>query len=446
MNLQSLLSLLLTFGILCLCWSSARLWHWAWGRWLLGQPLLEFEPRRETPWSWTEVLFGLVVMILLPGLAVSTVRPWLPPSELPVERSEPRTTPVTPPLAHRAEDGVRTRADAVSSTPAGLTTDASASGASSAQPDVTKRKQNEGDRNGLTMMEASEREPLAELNPPQMFIASLASLVACMISIGWVLFRTDADRGSDLGLTLARARSDVRLGWVAFVMLAPVVYAIQFVLVLWFPSRHPLTTMFLQNPSWSIFLLAGFAAVMVAPLVEEFLFRVLLQGWLEKVGRQFQASSARSRGVGPSDPNLSDSGAPHPSSVAGRSGVHGGALERPSGSATVTGDTGSMGAWMEPLPGSSLITSEAGLRVSVQTRVAPPPRWPLIATSLLFAGLHGTHGPDPIPLFVFAMGLGYLYERTHRILPSLVLHATLNSTSVLVLGIALLTGERPAAG
>ena len=446
MNLQSLLSLLLTFGVLCLCWSSAQLWHWAWGRWLLGQPLLEFEPRRETPWSWTEVLFGLVVVILLPGLAVSTARPWLPPSELPAEQNEPRTAPVTPPLAQHAEDGVRPRADAVSSNPAGLTSDASASGASSAQLDVTRRKQNEGDGNGLTMTEASEREPLAELNPQQMFIASLASLVACMISIGWVLFRTDADRGSDLGLTLARARSDVRLGLVAFVMLAPVVYVIQFVLVVWFPSRHPLTTMFLQNPSWSVFLLAGFAAVLVAPLVEEFLFRVLLQGWLEKVGRQLLASSVRSREPIPGDPSPGDSGAPHRASVAGRSGVHGGALERPSGSASVTGATGSMAARMEPTPGSSLITAEAGILVSGQARVEPPPRWPLIATSLLFAGLHGTHGPDPIPLFIFAMGLGYLYERTHRILPSLVLHATLNSTSVLVLGIALLTGERPDAG
>lgn len=436
MNLQSLLSLLLTFGVFCLCWSSARLWYWAWGRWLLGQPWLEFEPRRETPWSWTEVLFGLVVVILLPGLAVSIIRPWLPPSARPAEQ----TAPHTPLLAPQAADAVPRRHDSHASAPASATTASTASGNASTQPDVTPQKQSEADGNGLTLMAGSEDERLVELNPLQMFVASLASLVACLISIGWVLFRTDADRGSDLGLTLARAQSDIKLGLVAFVMLAPVVYAIQFVLVLWFPSRHPLTTMFLRNPSWSVFLLAGFAAVLVAPLVEEFLFRVLLQGWLEKVGRQLLPNAVRASGSTPSSPV-----ARHQASLEARRGMDREKLERPSESLAVISNTGPLADRIEPPPGSSLPDSDDPILVTTQTQAHPPPRWPLIATSLLFAGLHGTHGPDPIPLFVFSIGLGYLYERTHRILPSLILHATLNSTSVAVLGIALLTGEAPTS-
>jgi membrane protease YdiL (CAAX protease family) len=38
--------------------------------------------------------------------------------------------------------------------------------------------------------------------------------------------------------------------------------------------------------------------------------------------------------------------------------------------------------------------------------------------------------PDPIPLFFLAIALGTLYQRTHRLVPSIVLHALLNSSSV----------------
>ena len=38
--------------------------------------------------------------------------------------------------------------------------------------------------------------------------------------------------------------------------------------------------------------------------------------------------------------------------------------------------------------------------------------------------------PDPIPIFFFAVGIGVLYFRTHRILPCIVLHAMLNGISV----------------
>jgi membrane protease YdiL (CAAX protease family) len=38
--------------------------------------------------------------------------------------------------------------------------------------------------------------------------------------------------------------------------------------------------------------------------------------------------------------------------------------------------------------------------------------------------------PDPIPLLLFASVLGFLYFRTHRIVPSIVLHMALNGTTM----------------
>ena len=40
---------------------------------------------------------------------------------------------------------------------------------------------------------------------------------------------------------------------------------------------------------------------------------------------------------------------------------------------------------------------------------------------------------DPLPLFYFALVLGTLYYRTHRIVPSIVTHAALNATTLALL-------------
>ena len=67
-------------------------------------------------------------------------------------------------------------------------------------------------------------------------------------------------------------------------------------------------------------------------------------------------------------------------------------------------------------------------------RVIPPQRparpigpW---RSALIFAVLHLSHGPDWVPLFVLALGLGYVYRQTHRILPCIVVHFLLNACSM----------------
>ena len=39
--------------------------------------------------------------------------------------------------------------------------------------------------------------------------------------------------------------------------------------------------------------------------------------------------------------------------------------------------------------------------------------------------------PDPVPLFFFALALGYLYQRTHRLAPSVALHVAFNAIPVI---------------
>ena len=59
----------------------------------------------------------------------------------------------------------------------------------------------------------------------------------------------------------------------------------------------------------------------------------------------------------------------------------------------------------------------------------------LLFSGLLENGLRSIHSPisgDPLPIFFLALALGTLYRRTHRMMPSLVLHIGLNGSSVLL--------------
>jgi membrane protease YdiL (CAAX protease family) len=202
------------------------------------------------------------------------------------------------------------------------------------------------------------------------------------------------------------------LGLSAFVMLAPPVYAVQVLLVQFVPSRHPLILLLKENPDPRFLMIIGLSAVAVAPLSEEFFFRLLLQGWLEKeavvgagrrgllsVGWLGKETDKEVCVVEPQDNNPDV-----PPSVAGTNEME------------VSNETG---------------VPEDGEGMTV-------PNWPILASGALFALMHASHGPDPIPLFLFALGLGYLYQRTHRILPSIIAHLLLNFCSLAALTMELI--------
>ena len=49
------------------------------------------------------------------------------------------------------------------------------------------------------------------------------------------------------------------------------------------------------------------------------------------------------------------------------------------------------------------------------------------------AAVHVNHGPAAAALFVFAVGLGWTYQRTHRIIPCVIAHLLLNACSLALL-------------
>lgn len=229
----------------------------------------------------------------------------------------------------------------------------------------------------------------------------LIPLLTVALGLPLIYLRSGA-KLPDFGWSHGHFRGDVRLGLIAFAMLSPPVYALQAMLVTyWQPSVHPLVEGFRQTRDIPLFILAALAAVIVAPLVEELLFRVLLQGFLEKA---FSGRCSAVELVLGSAPPLGNEPLP--------------CTEYSVPSASPESPVTSFGSAIEgqanqkqPLPG--------------------PAAWLSVAiSSLVFALLHWQHGPDWIPLILLAAGLGYLYQRTHRLLPSLTVHAALNAASM----------------
>jgi membrane protease YdiL (CAAX protease family) len=141
----------------------------------------------------------------------------------------------------------------------------------------------------------------------------------------------------------------------------------------------------------SVMLLACVSTVVVAPICEEVAFRLLFQGLLEK----------REDEVVRIDPE----GGP---------------------------DEWTVQAWNTTLEDS---TKPLLMRGPARRGLAGLPYgWmPIVASSLLFGLAHAGYGPEPVPLFLFAILLGYVFQRTHRILPCIVAHALFNAVTMLAL-------------
>jgi membrane protease YdiL (CAAX protease family) len=203
------------------------------------------------------------------------------------------------------------------------------------------------------------------------------SLVAAVgvARVVWLTFaivylsRVEGAYFDDMGFDTRKLESDLRLGVLAFLAAALPVYGIQYLFtqILEFKSKHPLVQLTEHLPTAGVLVLTSIVAVGVAPLVEEFLLRVLLQGWLEKK----QIEARQRRGENP---------------------------DRPAGFG------------------------------------------PIAVSAAVFALLHVGNGPDWVALFVLALFLGYVYQRTHRIVAPLTLHVCVNSLAMLELWRAFLAG------
>ena len=245
------------------------------------------------------------------------------------------------------------------------------------------------------------------------FIALMVSAGCSAAAFGfswvWLSLRTGAS-AADLGFRVDRFWWDIAIGVAAFVMLAPVVFGVQLILVLIMgPTQHPLILLLQKSPEWRLFLAASLNAVIVAPVVEEYFFRSLWQGWTESLRLPMHPEEAL-LGCKPTPEIVSDQRLAEP------------LKEVPAPNAN---------------PYAAPVLQEMPARdVETAQVVSPYQRtiwWPILVSATLFALAHFSHGPDGVALFVLAVGLGYLYQRTRSLTPSIVVHFLLNATSMIML-------------
>jgi membrane protease YdiL (CAAX protease family) len=245
-------------------------------------------------------------------------------------------------------------------------------------------------------------------------LAATAAGVFLLVKVS----RADA---SDLGLPESGREifADAALGVVATLSAMLPMYVLLSILVGIFGevSHNPLLERLAKDATPSMLAIISFSAIVAAPIFEEFIFRLLTQGWLEKVliprdSSLYQVS------------NL-DSQAP------GEGPVHLPAHSEGSGDSL-------------DLPGAGG-TADAVLPTDTAASIATARTYwlPIVISSTLFALAHAGrgYGYSPAPLFLLALILGYIYQRTHRIVPCIVAHVVFNATNIALLSLHPPAGE-----
>jgi membrane protease YdiL (CAAX protease family) len=285
---------------------------------------------------------------------------------------------------------------------------------------------------------------------------ALLIAVACVVVWAWVLERWW--RGQDVVAYQARLPVPWHLGdlaWIVLFYLTMEVGAFKLAGDLLGPGGmqavggssadkssavHIISQLIAEGNAW-VLLLCGISAIIVAPATEEFFFRVLLQGWLEALQHRWRRHVPTLRRLVP----LGAGPIVLTSLVFARMHFR---VDSPTYSAAFlvlllaldgvakvvslvfaivflrwrAGATAADLGWApQKLVGDVELGFTSFLAVAV----------PVYAMqAVLSARLPAYIAPDPIPLFFFAVALGFLYFRTHRIVPLIILHAIFNGASL----------------
>jgi membrane protease YdiL (CAAX protease family) len=205
----------------------------------------------------------------------------------------------------------------------------------------------------------------------------LMALYSLVIATAFIAIRCRTSV-ANIGWSLQRWKQDLVLGLLALIAILPFVYTAMG-LATWLskvPYKHPVMEAAKSDPS--LLLPAFLMAVVAAPFIEEFGFRVLLQGLLESLakGRMSLLQFFYGRREQIAEWDSSDADCPR-----------------------------------------------------------PKPWWPVLMTSLLFGLAHFDYGVSWIPLSILGLALGWLYRHTQRIWPCVVAHLCFNGISMTIFAI-----------
>lgn len=262
-------------------------------------------------------------------------------------------------------------------------------------------------------------EPTAELSLEIAAAGGLGGMVAIACGTVWICLRYQASP-THVGFSFLSPRI-IAIGVVGGLLSLPLLYLLMGVVSSVTNTKydHPLINLASESGQLQTYLMGCFAAVIAAPIVEEFLFRVILQGWLQSI--PFKTIEANL--IGFSKPKISVSS----QDIAAASPI---LVESPAGQATTI-----EAIYSSPANVASSVTSDVLASTSVDI---VPPMWPSVVTGVLFGLAHFEYGLSFVPLSIMGIFLGLIYRQTHSIWPCVIIHMMLNSFSMMMLGLIIL--------
>lgn len=222
-----------------------------------------------------------------------------------------------------------------------------------------------------------------------------------------------------LGLTSHRLADQIVTGYVFWLVLALPVLGFDWLVNLGYenllhvaPARHPLDLVLEQHAGEAEWGLVAFLVIVAAPILEELVFRGVIQGWAMRHswgGTVVMSAALLAAVLAYALTSRTEEGGDATISV-------GSNLERLAPILFV----------LVLVPGY-LLAERLAWRWLPEPHVAPA----IYSTALLFAVYHAPVWPSPIPLFLLALGLGYLAYRTQSLLGPMLVHALFNGVSAL---------------
>lgn len=260
-------------------------------------------------------------------------------------------------------------------------------------------------------------------------MALMAVINVLMVVLVPLLLRwTSRTQLADLGLTTDQLSRNVVTGGVAFLLITPVVMAVNLGATLLFPqNKHPVELMLRQHLSAPTVVLAYVAAMIVAPVAEELLFRGVFQAWLRRVFAYRPPRIERDVAQAPCPESL-------PAEVEILEGWSTDGDEISTEVDAIPSDLSNP----YHAPEASLATPERPVPLPREPRSTRPAMMAVTSASFLFALLHFEQMPAPFAIFALSLALGFLYEWTGSLVPSVVVHALFNgfNTTLLMLALA----------
>ena len=270
-------------------------------------------------------------------------------------------------------------------------------------------------------------------------VFALGELIAVFVVAVFMRARTGAELAT-MGWHPRFAGRDVGIGIIILLMTLPLLLALSAIVnaASGVTYNHPVIDMMKQFP-WLLGVVA-WQAVIVAPIAEEFFFRTVLIGWFESIhfGR---SGTAAISGWNPKTRSANSNANWNASTVQNSSSESIIFAPAPASSDNVSGASRQNPYAAAAMNETDLVPmdkviDDREMGVPAMTEFKPP-WWPAVVSGVFFGLVHFSYGLSWIPLAVFGVVLGRVYQQRQSLIMCITVHMAFNAINLFNLWLSL---------